>query len=147
VRTTRRACSGGQPPLEILLNVVFRMMPLDLLSVSANCFAYKPLVARLHRHLWLRRAVSQSLTSRTKSAVAWMPAAKSRVRSPCSLSVALARLLTPQDYGLIAMATFVVASSGSSARTGMAEALVQRPDVSVQAWSSVYWLGVAIGCC
>jgi len=62
------------------------------------------------------------------------------------VSVALARLLTPQDYGLIAMAMFVVAFVGIFARTGMAEALVQRPDVSVQAWSSVYWLGVAIGC-
>jgi len=39
-----RLLLGGSRPLEILLNVVFRMMPLDLLSVSANCFAYKPLV-------------------------------------------------------------------------------------------------------
>src|SRR5262245_50941669 len=63
------------------------------------------------------------------------------------IGVALARLLTPADYGLIAMAMFVVGFVGVFGRTGMAEALVQRPVVSAPAWSSVYWLGLAIGCC
>jgi O-antigen/teichoic acid export membrane protein/glycosyltransferase involved in cell wall biosynthesis len=61
------------------------------------------------------------------------------------VSVALARLLTPGDYGLVAMAAFVVGFVEIFARTGSQEALVQQSDVSAGAWSSVYWftLGLA----
>ena len=39
-----RLLLGNSRPMEVLLKIVFRLMPLDFLSVSANCFAYKPLV-------------------------------------------------------------------------------------------------------
>jgi len=90
--------------------------------------------------------VSQSLGSRTKSAVAWMASGEiARQITQFLVGVALARLLTPGDYGLVAMAMFVVGLVGIFARTGMAEALVQRPAASIEAWSSVYWLGLVGG--
>jgi len=39
-----RLLLGDSRPMEVLLKIVFWPMPLDFLSVSANCFAYKPLV-------------------------------------------------------------------------------------------------------
>ena len=90
--------------------------------------------------------MTQYLASRTRSAVAWMASGEiARQITQFWIGVALARLLTPGDYGLIAMAMFVVGFVGVFARTGMAEALVQRPVVTDSAWSSVYWLGLAIG--
>jgi SAM-dependent methyltransferase len=38
-----RLLLGASRPMEALLKIVFRLMPLDFLSVSANCFAHKPL--------------------------------------------------------------------------------------------------------
>ena len=91
--------------------------------------------------------MSPSLASRTQSAVAWMASGEiARQVTQFLVGVALARLLTPADYGLAAMALFVVGFVAIFARTGMAEALVQRPVVSSGAWSSVYWLGLGLGC-
>lgn len=38
-----RLLLGDSRPMTILLKILFRMMPFDLLSASANCIAYKPL--------------------------------------------------------------------------------------------------------
>ena len=39
-----RLLLGGNRLMEILVRIVFRLAPLDFLSGSANCFAYKPVV-------------------------------------------------------------------------------------------------------
>ncbi len=90
--------------------------------------------------------MSPSFAGRTRSAIAWVASGEiARQATQFVVGVALARLLTPGDYGLVAMAMFVVGLLEIFAHAGMAEALVQRPDVAAGAWSSVHWLGLGLG--
>lgn len=61
-----------------------------------------------------------------------------------AVSVVLARLVAPVDFGLLAMALFVTGLVETVAAFGSTEALVQKPDASPDDWSSVYWLGLLL---
>jgi len=61
-----------------------------------------------------------------------------------AVSVVLARLVAPADFGLLAMALFVTGLVETVAAFGSTEALVQKPDASPDDWSSVYWLGLLL---
>lgn len=60
-------------------------------------------------------------------------------------TVALARLLTPTDFGLVAMATVVTAMGQAFADFGLSEATIQRENVSHAQVSALFWINVAIG--
>jgi O-antigen/teichoic acid export membrane protein len=59
-----------------------------------------------------------------------------------SLAV-LARLLSPEDYGLMAMVAVVLGFGVLFSELGLSSAFVQRQDVTQEERSSLFWLGVA----
>lgn len=59
--------------------------------------------------------------------------------------VVLARLLTPGDYGLVAMVLIVVGVGEIFRDFGLSSAAVQAPQLSNQLRSNLFWLNTAIG--
>ncbi|MFZ0962482.1 MAG: lipopolysaccharide biosynthesis protein [Terriglobia bacterium] len=60
-------------------------------------------------------------------------------------TVVLARLLTPTDFGLVAM-VFAIAGLGMAfADLGLSEATIQRQDINTHQVSVLFWVNVAIG--
>ena len=60
-------------------------------------------------------------------------------------TVVLARLLTPQDYGLLAMVTAVTGFVAMFKDMGLSMATVQRPEISQEQISTLFWVNVALG--
>jgi len=86
-----------------------------------------------------------TLKHKTFSAVRWTTAA-SGARAVLQLAqiAVLARLLAPEDYGLMAMVGVVLGFAGLFADMGMNSAFVQRQNVSAQERSSLFWLNVGM---
>jgi len=61
-------------------------------------------------------------------------------------SVIMARLLTPADFGLVAMAAVISGFVELFRDMGTANAIVQRKSDSDHLMSSVFWLNAAFGC-
>ncbi len=59
--------------------------------------------------------------------------------------VILARLLTPADFGVVAMATVVIGFAHLFRDVGTAAAVIQRHEVTPPLLDSVFWLNAAIG--
>ena len=60
------------------------------------------------------------------------------------VSIILARLLLPSDYGAIAMITVFIAISEVFIQSGFSSALIQQKDVDDLDFSSVFYAGLAI---
>ena len=60
-------------------------------------------------------------------------------------TVVLARLLTPSDFGLVAMVTAVTAIAAGFADLGLTEATIQRKDISHAQVSTLFWINVSVG--
>jgi O-antigen/teichoic acid export membrane protein len=60
-------------------------------------------------------------------------------------TVVLARLLTPADFGLVAMVTAIVGLASAFADFGLSEATIQRKEISHDEVSTLFWVNVAIG--
>lgn len=60
-------------------------------------------------------------------------------------TLTLARLLTPTDFGLVAMVTAVTAIAAGFADLGLTEATIQRKEISHNQVSTLFWINVAIG--
>lgn len=58
----------------------------------------------------------------------------------------LARLLTPEDYGLIAMTTVVTGFAGLFKDAGLTQATIQRQHIRHDQVSTLFWINVALGC-
>lgn len=87
-----------------------------------------------------------TLAVRVVWGVVWMASGEfARLATQFGIGVILARLLTPADFGLVVMAMFVVGFIEVFGRCGMTEALIQRPEVTADDWSSVYWIGIGLG--
>ena len=61
-------------------------------------------------------------------------------------TVVLARLLTPADFGLVAMVGVVTGFVGMFTDVGLSAATVQRPRVTHEQVSTLFWLNVGLGC-
>lgn len=59
-----------------------------------------------------------------------------------SLAV-LARLLTPEDFGLVAMVAVIVGLTQAYADMGISNAIIHRQDTTLDQLSSLYWLNIA----
>lgn len=84
---------------------------------------------------------------RALSAVKWSVSgdiAEQAIR--LTFGVALARLLSPRDFGLIAMLTALTQIAGSISDLGLGEALVQRRELIEAHRSSVFWVMLLGGC-
>src|ERR1700761_2116435 len=60
-------------------------------------------------------------------------------------TIILARLLTPADFGLVAMVTAITSLGQAFADLGLSEATIQRPEISHEQVSTLFWINVAIG--
>ncbi len=59
-------------------------------------------------------------------------------------TVVLARLLTPDDYGLVAMVTAIIGFAALFKDLGLSTATVQRKEITHQQVSSLFWVNVGI---
>lgn len=62
-----------------------------------------------------------------------------------AFSVVMARLLVPEDYGLLAMASVFTGVVFFVLDLGLSAAIVQRPDLKERQISSVFWINVGMG--
>jgi O-antigen/teichoic acid export membrane protein len=86
-----------------------------------------------------------SLGRRIAVSISWLALAQvaSRVSSLVVVAI-LARLLTPSDFGLIALTSLVVGLISTFGDTGLTSALIQRVEVTIEHFTSAFWLnGVA----
>lgn len=60
------------------------------------------------------------------------------------VTLVLARLLTPADYGVVALLTIFIAISGSLADAGFGDALVQKKDATDVDFNSVFYLSLLL---
>lgn len=61
------------------------------------------------------------------------------------IGVILARLLSPREFGLVAMITVITSFASLFAELGFSAALVQKQDISPVHLSSVFWLNLGAG--
>lgn len=64
-----------------------------------------------------------------------------------TITAALARILTPQDFGLVAMVTLATGFLSVIKDFGFGAALVQKKEVTQEEYSSVFWFNIIIGSC
>lgn len=87
-----------------------------------------------------------TLKRKTFSAVRWTSAAAAfRAVLQITQVAVLARLLSPEDYGLMAMVGAVLGFAGIFTDIGLNSAFVQRQRVTETQRSSLFWLNVAVG--
>ena len=60
-------------------------------------------------------------------------------------SIILARLLTPADFGLVAMVTAITGFGQAFADLGLSEATIQSAEINEDQVSTLFWVNVAIG--
>ena len=60
-------------------------------------------------------------------------------------TIVLARLLTPTDFGLVAMVTAITGFGQAFADLGLSEATIQQPEISHNQVSTLFWINLAIG--
>lgn len=61
------------------------------------------------------------------------------------IAIVLARLLSPAEFGLIALATALMGLVQAFADLRVSYALIQRPRVSEEEWSTVFWMATGMG--
>ncbi len=88
----------------------------------------------------------RSLRKETVSGVAWT-GGSSVVQAVLQLLrvTVLARMLSPDDFGLMAMVTVIVVVAEVLANMGLGEAIIYRQTVDRNHLSSLYWLNVTAG--
>lgn len=85
------------------------------------------------------------LKEKTASSLKWNTFATVATMLIGILQVAiLTRLLEKSDFGLIAIATMVIAFTDIFAELGIASALIHKQNISDREYSSVYWLNIAM---
>lgn len=60
-------------------------------------------------------------------------------------TVILARLLTPADYGIIAMVTAITSFAGLFRDLGLSSAAIQKKDLTTGQQTNLFWLNIAMG--
>lgn len=88
---------------------------------------------------------SKGLKERSKRSFAWdLLGSMVRQLASFGISITLARLLAPEEFGVIGMAMVFVSISQVFINVGFTEGLIQKKDVSDTAYSSVFYLNLAI---
>lgn len=62
-------------------------------------------------------------------------------------TIVLARLLVPEDFGLVAMASVIIAFVAAFKDAGLAMATVQRENITREQISTLFWLNLALTVC
>lgn len=61
------------------------------------------------------------------------------------ITIVLARLLLPEDYGLVALVTIFINISSIFVSTGLGAALIQKKDVSESQYSTIFYTNLTLG--
>ncbi|MES2381217.1 MAG: lipopolysaccharide biosynthesis protein [Bacteroidota bacterium] len=61
------------------------------------------------------------------------------------VNIALARLLTPKEFGLIGMVSVIIALLTSLGELGLFSSLIQKKEVNQRELSSVFWVSILLG--
>jgi O-antigen/teichoic acid export membrane protein len=88
----------------------------------------------------------QSITQKAVSSFKWSALTEivSRTASPITF-VILARLLTPNDFGLVAIATIAINFAQMFWDAGLSKALIQTKENSINAANIVFWTNLVLG--
>jgi lipopolysaccharide exporter len=87
-----------------------------------------------------------SLKGQTVSGVKWAFASSVVTTGALTLQLAvLARLLSPEDFGLMAMVMVVIGFAQAYADAGISAAIIHRQDTTSEQLSSLYWLNIFAG--
>jgi O-antigen/teichoic acid export membrane protein len=85
------------------------------------------------------------LVTRARKAAAWsVTDVLLRQIVQLASSIVLARLLVPEDFGVLALVSLVVFLAGTLAEGGLAQALIQKRDVRPEDVSSVFWFSLVV---
>jgi PST family polysaccharide transporter len=89
-----------------------------------------------------------SLRQKTITGLAWSSVSQGvKVLSQFIITVILARLLLPNDFGLLAMATVFMNFAMIFSEMGISSALVQKQDTHDRHYHSAFWLNLITGFC
>lgn len=61
-------------------------------------------------------------------------------------TIVLARLLTPEDYGLIGMATVMIGFAEYFKDLGLSAATIQKQNISHRQISTLFWINLGVSC-
>ncbi|WP_432547365.1 lipopolysaccharide biosynthesis protein [Kineococcus sp. SYSU DK004] len=96
--------------------------------------------------LALQRRKVEAVGAHSARGVAWTLGGQWGLQAVRMVSiVVLARLLTPDDYGLMAMAWVITGFVSTVGSLGLSEAVVQRAKVTHAQASTLFWLNIALG--
>ncbi len=85
-------------------------------------------------------ASADNIGGRARTAAGWQFLSKGiNTALQMVTSIVLARLLMPEDFGIVAMAAMVTGLAGVFRDLGLGQALVQRPEISEEHTRSAYW--------
>lgn len=88
--------------------------------------------------------MDENVKSKTLSSLIWKFAERSGAQIiQFIVSVILARLLTPSDYGLIGLITVFISIALVFAQSGLGQALVQRKNIDTVEFSTVFYFSMA----
>jgi O-antigen/teichoic acid export membrane protein len=87
-----------------------------------------------------------SLKQQTLSGIGWSAGAQiGKQGLQFIISVILARLLTPEDFGLVGMILVFTGFAGLFSELGFGAALIQRQEIEERHLSSIFWLNIVAG--
>ncbi|MGZ4852906.1 MAG: MOP flippase family protein [Halobacteriota archaeon] len=87
-----------------------------------------------------------TLKTKTVSGIGWSATSQvARLLMQILISAILARLLTPNDFGLIAMVVVFSNFVAIFSNLGLSSAIVQRKELPEGALSSIFWIGLGTG--
>ena len=87
-----------------------------------------------------------SLKKKSGVALAWdLGGTMAKSLSSFVISIFLARLLTPEEFGLVGMAMVFITISQVFIDVGFASALIQSQKTTNLSYSSVFWLNLFMG--
>lgn len=86
---------------------------------------------------WRRRSAHGAAASVISQAI--------RMMVQTGAQIMLARLLTPDAFGLVAMVAPVIGFAQLFGRLGLLESVVQRPEISRDELSALFWINVGLG--
>ncbi len=93
-------------------------------------------------------ASSASLRSMASRSVMWTAIGKaSNTLISLFVMALLTRLLTPADFGIVAMVAVIAGFLNIMAEAGVSTAVVQKRDLDERALSTLFWMGLGIALC
>ena len=86
-----------------------------------------------------------SIEGKLTRGVSWLALFKTLSQSfSWIVTIVVARLLVPEDYGLMAMATIITGYAEIFSELGLGAAIIQRPDLKKKDMSSIFWFAMGV---